>query len=167
VKIPALSLWEPLATAMARGLKKIDTRTRRFSYRGPLAIHAAKRRFDETDRTHAFRNAIGLTAPGKWEYFIKELQARGLTEGLAYGKMVCIVNVVDCVSCAEVKRSLMPYEYLLGNYTGNRQAILTGNLYKIEEPIEIVGHQGLFHWELPQHLESVVNEMVKNALVLA
>ena len=39
----ALSLWQPWASAIALGAKRIETRGWCTLYRGPLAIHAAKR----------------------------------------------------------------------------------------------------------------------------
>jgi hypothetical protein len=38
----ALSLWQPWATLIALKKKQIETRSWRTTYRGPLAIHAAK-----------------------------------------------------------------------------------------------------------------------------
>lgn len=38
----AISLWQPWASAIALGSKRIETRSWSTSYRGPLAIHAAK-----------------------------------------------------------------------------------------------------------------------------
>lgn len=38
-----LSLWQPWASAIARGLKQNETRSWSTDYRGPIAIHAAKR----------------------------------------------------------------------------------------------------------------------------
>lgn len=39
----ALSLHQPWASAIALGLKHLETRSWATSYRGPLAIHAARR----------------------------------------------------------------------------------------------------------------------------
>ena len=39
----AISLWQPWASAIAAGVKTVETRSWPTSYRGPLAIHAAKR----------------------------------------------------------------------------------------------------------------------------
>ena len=39
----ALSLWQPWASLVALRVKTIETRSWSTSYRGPLAIHAAKR----------------------------------------------------------------------------------------------------------------------------
>jgi activating signal cointegrator 1 len=41
----ALTLYEPWATLVARGEKRIETRSWKTNYRGPLAIHASKKRF--------------------------------------------------------------------------------------------------------------------------
>jgi hypothetical protein len=41
--IKAISLWQPWASLMAAGVKLHETRHWWTSYRGPLAIHAAKR----------------------------------------------------------------------------------------------------------------------------
>ena len=42
----ALTLWQPWASLIAVGAKTIETRSWSTKYRGPLAIHAAKRRPD-------------------------------------------------------------------------------------------------------------------------
>lgn len=42
----ALTLWQPWASLIAVGAKTIETRGWATNYRGPLAIHAAKRRPD-------------------------------------------------------------------------------------------------------------------------
>lgn len=42
----ALTLWQPWASLVALGIKTIETRSWSTQYRGPLAIHAAKRKPD-------------------------------------------------------------------------------------------------------------------------
>lgn len=41
--IKAISLWQPWASLMAWGIKKVETRDWQRSYRGPLLIHASKK----------------------------------------------------------------------------------------------------------------------------
>ena len=61
----ALTLTQPWATLVAIGAKRIETRSWRTSYRGPLAIHAAKgfpkwaREFAQDDWT-----CFGALKPG-------------------------------------------------------------------------------------------------------
>lgn len=44
-----LSLWQPFAQAISLGIKKHETRGWKTDYRGPLAIHAAKKPFRYQD----------------------------------------------------------------------------------------------------------------------
>jgi hypothetical protein len=39
----AVSLWQPFASLIYTGAKKIETRSWPTNYRGPLAIHAARK----------------------------------------------------------------------------------------------------------------------------
>jgi hypothetical protein len=41
--VKAITLWQPWASLVALGVKSIETRSWSTSYRGPLAIHAAKK----------------------------------------------------------------------------------------------------------------------------
>jgi len=79
----AISLWEPWATAIAIGAKKIETRSWATSYRGPLAIHAAK---------------LASHAPGIYAPLLRPVfAAAGITEfrHLAFGCVVATCRVVD------------------------------------------------------------------------
>src|SRR5262245_18042005 len=59
--IMGLSLWQPWASLIAIGAKKIETRSWPTNYRGLVAIHAAKR-FQEPERMlvgeHRFMDAL-------------------------------------------------------------------------------------------------------------
>ena len=60
----ALSLWQPWASAIACGSKTVETRSWSTKYRGPLAIHAAKRfRIGEMIHTLAHWNWTGALDP--------------------------------------------------------------------------------------------------------
>jgi hypothetical protein len=156
----ALSLWEPHATAIALGLKIYETRGWEMSYRGPLAIHAAKKLFREKDYD--------------WNWFQetrKRLSVAGCPIGrLSYGKITCIVDVVDCVptktvrDLAESERKpegvllKLPEWYFWGDFSDRgdddrlRFAFKLENVRKIpfEQRPEAVGRQGLF--EVPNEI---------------
>jgi activating signal cointegrator 1 len=156
----ALSLWEPHATAIAVGLKPWETRGWFLDYRGPLAIHASKQLFKEKD--------------WDWNWYCevkKRLSLAGVPLGhLSYGKIVCIVDVVDCVPTAKVRelaeRDRKPEGTLLkfpdwffwGNFNDRgedgklRFAFKLENVRKIplaQRPL-VVGRQGLF--EVPNEI---------------
>lgn len=156
----ALSLWQPHAAAIMLGLKPWETRGWDTSYRGPLAIHAAKKEFKEKDYD--------------WNYFV-ECRKRLALAGhpllkLDYGKVVCVVDLVDCVPTAEVRAKAAgislqdgsggrpPLWYFWGDFSDEgddgrqRFAFKLENVRKIpeaERPL-IVGRQGLF--EVPNEI---------------
>lgn len=148
----ALSLWQPWATLIAIGAKRVETRSWATSYRGPLAIHAAKR-WDEAVRAAAIANhhiavamsAVGLTA---WDV-------------LPRGAVVATCELVDCQPTASgvtldgwiaggVLWELTPYERAFGDYTPGRYAWLLADVKPLPTPIPMRGAQGLF--DLPGEL---------------
>lgn len=55
----AISLWQPWATLISTGDKTWETRSWATTYRGPLAIHAAKK-FGPLERLLAFSGWYGV-----------------------------------------------------------------------------------------------------------
>jgi hypothetical protein len=132
----AISLWQPWASLMAMGLKKIETRSWPTKYRGPLLIHAAKRKptIDEIEHIDFWLH-----------YYHKETDFLG---GLEFGKILCQVDLIGCV-----RSEIYPVEGLeleLGNYGHNRYLWITANLKTLKESIAYRGRQGLF--EIPDEL---------------
>jgi len=115
--IKALSLWQPWAEAMRRGLKRNETRSWPTSYRGWLAIHAAKR--------------IPDAVPCAWR-------------DVPLGAVVCIVNLVNCVRTEALRNELSEEEESWGDYSNGRWAWCTEDLIALPSPIPLRGHQGLF-----------------------
>ena len=83
----ALSLWQPHAQAVALGIKPFETRGWSTDYRGPLAIHAAKRPFRHQDYPRDYYLQVGA-----------RLRDAGFPlHALDYGRVLCVVDVVGCV----------------------------------------------------------------------
>jgi hypothetical protein len=94
--IKILSLWQPWATLMALGAKKIETRHWTTDYRGPFGIHAAKR-FNRDDE------AMCEDSP-----FVDVMIAHGLTyRDLPRGEVVGLGNLVD-VERIDFERTIVP-----------------------------------------------------------
>jgi hypothetical protein len=123
LSIPAISLWQPWATAMALGIKKNETRDWPTSIRGWLAIHAAKRALDAQGRLLA--------------------SALGINTNLPFGAVVCIVKLIGCER-TELLKSLgvSEQEQRWGNYKNGRWAWVTSPLDRIEmsDPYPLKGH---------------------------
>ena len=83
----ALSLWQPHAQAIALRIKPYETRGWSTSYRGPLAIHAAKKEFKYKDYPLDYYQEV-----------CRQLKQAGCPHyALDYGKILCVVDLVDCV----------------------------------------------------------------------
>lgn len=150
----ALSLWQPWATLMAIGAKKIETRSWNMRYRGPLAICATK--------TWNKKIVVMLTEankepwdkyPSDWKKIMNDLDYHGyhsLNE-LPLSAVLCVVDVVDCIPTEIISPPYSDFlsqitlkEKAFGDYSPGRYGIITENLRRLEEPIPIKGKQGIF-----------------------
>ena len=97
----ALSLWQPHATAIMMGLKPWETRGWSTDYIGPLAIHAAKKKFDHKDYPFEYTQEVARR--------FKEVKFP--LYALDYGRLLCVVDVVDCVPTANLRGRIGRYEF--------------------------------------------------------
>ena len=96
-----LSLWQPFAQAISLGIKKHETRGWKTDYRGPLAIHAAKKIFSYKDYPIPYYQEVCL-----------RLKRAGFPfYALDYGKVLCVVDLVDCVPTAKLRGRIGRYEF--------------------------------------------------------
>ena len=142
----AISLWQPWASLLVLGEKKIETRSWDTGYRGPLLIHAAKRQNiselialcadDIYDR--ALRRAFGI-APD-------DIIVNALLEKMPFG---CIIGKVDLeqtesTETFKVSGMLSDQEIALGNYDDGRYGWELENPIKFDHPVAYKGSQGFF-----------------------
>lgn len=124
----ALSLWQPWASAVALGWKKIETRHWATAYRGPLAIHAAKR-WTREERE-------------EWEI---ACEIYGLPdEPPPLGAIVAIAVLSDIRRSEDLQASISPEEREWGNYGPRRFGWILTDIVKLLEPVPFRGAQGLF-----------------------
>jgi activating signal cointegrator 1 len=129
-----LSVRQPWATFILRGVKRFETRTWRTDYRGPLAIHAGRQLDD---------NILRLCAR---PLFRQLLQAGGFASmtGLPRGYVLGFVDLVDClvVPCAGLSEALV--EQALGDFTPGRFAWQLANPRALARPLRLTGQLSLF-----------------------
>lgn len=127
----AITLWEPWATAIARGLKRIETRGWATRYRGPLAIHAAARKVTLFD------------LPGLAPHFA----GADVTEAdLAFGCVVATATLARVVRVEDIRDTLSPRELVFGNYNDGRYAWVLEDITRLANPAPAQGRQGLWSY---------------------
>jgi hypothetical protein len=99
--VKALSLWQPHAQAIGLKLKPYETRGWKTDYRGPLAIHAAKKLFNYKDYLLDYYQEVGR----RFKQIDFPLYA------LDYGKVLCVVDLVDCVPTGKLRGRIGDCEF--------------------------------------------------------
>jgi len=161
----AITIYQPWASLIGPA-KRIETRSRPISYRGPLAIHAGK-----------------TTPAWVWEIVKEDAALRDVLmrtfkhtrfETLPTGVIVATCELANCLIigqtpmriCTVCKGYLaecghtnthteqgvppikgVEQEYLLGDFSPGRHAWMLDNIKPLPEPIAATGKQGLWEWE--------------------
>lgn len=159
----ALSLTQPWASLMAIGAKRIETRLWRTDWTGPLAIHATAQRVTPRDLREFgpdFSVVLGppaemATVAGPWI----------VDAVLPYSDIVCVVELVGCVRTQDVERApgvvFTDFERAFGNYTRDRWAWITRDVWRLSTPVHCSGAQGL--WDLDLTTERRMRAQVESA----
>lgn len=145
----ALSLWQPWASAIALGAKRIETRSWKTNYQGPLLIHAGK-----SQNGHELW--CDLVQP-----IVMKLVGQNDCPGwmfLPFGALVATCDLLGCVRItndwhegATINRHgsgeiiLTAQELALGNYYPGRVGWILANVRALPKPIPYRGRQGLFN----------------------
>lgn len=166
----ALTLTQPYATLIAIHAKHIETRSWATSYRGPLAIHAAKGLGPVGGRNGlidlvgmpVFQEVLVPDAKGGayWEEIIDAVNAADV---LPRGAVIATCELYDCRptddEAAPGKQGWSGYvgnkltywdltdqERAFGDYAPNRFAWLLANVTPLPVPIPAKGALGLWEW---------------------
>lgn len=129
--LKALSLWQPWASYIAQGAKRYETRGWATSYRGPLAIHAAKRPMREAERAllSAWPRPFG-------------------SPPMPFGAVIATARLADCIQMTEALiRAIDKRERELGDWRAGRWAWVLLEVMPLQQPVPTRGAQGLFDWE--------------------
>ena len=152
----ALTLYEPFARLVGVGVKSVETRSWGTSYRGPLAIHAAKKWDDEVcadiERVRAdLKKCWALCGLGLRDDQKAMLYDLPWRDGL--GCVLAVVNMVDCRPMVEAPDRV---EELFGSFGPGRWGWVFRGVEPLPSPIPCRGNRML--WELPADVEERVTE---------
>lgn len=164
----AITLTQPWATLVAIGAKRIETRSWATSYRGPLAIHAAKgfgkggaREHKALCGTEPFCSVLNVACEAHYDALDKSggvLRAMAEHPFMPMGAIVATCELVHCeLICYDwpdnqlvsqrTQHRLTSQERAFGDYTPGRYAWLLANVRALEVPIPAKGALGLWEWE--------------------
>ena len=133
-----ITLTQPWATLIAVSAKKIETRSWRTSYRGPLAIHAAKG-FPKWAREFTMEPVCYEAVKSFTDGRIKTFPA------YPTGVVLATCTLVDCVPIHEVELT-SERERAFGDYSEGRFAWMLSNVAPFPIPIPAKGALGLWDW---------------------
>jgi hypothetical protein len=132
----ALSLWQPWASMIQYGYKKVETRSWYTAYRGNLLICSAKKK--SRDLEAYFNNSLLPAIPLLLEY-----------ECLPLGEALVICRLDNCFEISKDNISLQSeLELKMGNWEPGRFAWQFSNIRPLAEPFNVVGKQGLFEVDI-------------------
>ncbi|MCC6426255.1 MAG: ASCH domain-containing protein [Phycisphaerales bacterium] len=170
-----ISLWQPWATLVSLGEKRVETRSWETKYRGPLAIHAAKkwdRRLEELSVTNpAIFDALTRSDELRRRFTAPEEDRLGLLRLLPTGCIIATCTLVACLPTPKTPppfghyfdlfdsrrlpsadpsvRSISPAEMVLGDYSPGRWAWFLDDIKPLAKPIHCTGRQRIFDVEVP------------------
>ena len=168
-----ISLWQPFASLIAIGAKRVETRNWSTAYRGEIAIHAAKRWTTEEQliaHTSPFRGALveglGLSHPDYIDVFIP------LGAIVAVARLVGVLPTNDiCIFGGQLTSG--PYvhedgyfpcgvhEADFGDFSPGRYAWLLSDIRRLPTPVPCKGAQQI--WTAPPEVEAKVRAQLTEA----
>lgn len=139
----ALTIWQPWSSLLVFGQKKYETRSWATAYRGPIAIHAAKR--------PVRRTIDALDTGNAWdtlELFESLFPGTGELAQLSTGAIIGTAILTGCNLIDEAfAAGLTPQERALGDFTLGRYAWEFQKMIPVDPPIPAKGMQGLWEWK--------------------
>lgn len=138
----AITLHQPWASLVAAGWKEVETRSWSTPYRGPLAIHAGKKRDRDGRELWKGCDFYGLPA----------------FDDLPFGVIVATCQLASIHRTGseiffQPKRG-WHVERGFGNYSLGRFAWVLKDVVPVDPPIPAHGWQQLWNWEPPQHVSA-------------
>jgi hypothetical protein len=148
--VNALTLWQPHATLMAIGAKKIETRSWDLPARVAgawVAIHAASFKSVPISVLRSVLADPAITTVLR-SYAIDPAK-------LPYGAIVAVAHLTRALPTTSLVGKVSPQEAILGDYSAGRFGWMTADVIPLLDPVLCKGAQGL--WPLGLHTETQVH----------
>ena len=154
--IRMLSLWNPWAHFLSLGMKRVETRSWKTEYRGPVLIHASSK--DGKDVRAITEELLAQLPQTQRDVFE--------SKPVFYGGIVAIAHLAEINPTTYWKLSgrLSCEEQLLGDYGPNLHGWLFTDIKRLDDPISFRGRQGLCRVDKEELVTAMATPM-QNALL--
>jgi len=158
----ALTIYQPYASLVAVRAKRFDTHTWYTSYRGPIAIHAAKKRVEDV-LDEMFPDYI---TPFEVAFVSTIRVILGQEGDLPHGAIIAKAQLVGCYKISHIQETagtpievgywkqggmvwcdISEQEQLFGNWSAGNYAWELQNVIPLDEPIPCRGYQRIWNWD--------------------
>jgi len=130
-----ITIRQPYATLIVLGLKEFETRKWRTHYRGPLVIHASKRKMKTPQLL-----LVDWLLSNVSRVYHDQLKA------FSYGAAVGRVELIECKPQSSYRKNIKRRERRVGNWDVDYAWKLAYPV-QFESPIFARGYQGLWNWK--------------------
>lgn len=148
MKIPAITIWQPWASLIVHGMKRFETRSWLVDYRGPIAIHAAK------------KNPLSVELEWPKALFEKVVKQIGDFRLLPRGAVIGLVRLVSVCNAGRLLSSTPGFvetdECYLGDYSLGRYAWALRDPKRFVQPYQQRGQQRLWYWDVPKREQDII-----------
>jgi activating signal cointegrator 1 len=159
----ALSITQPWATLIARGRKRIETRSWRTAYTGPLAIHASQG-FPLWARSLCFDDVIyrALFDRTVMDDLRKGWDHASSVAALPRGAVIATARLTICEATDSARAEDIlanvgtPDEWHFGDYSPGRWMWVLADAQQLPEPVPARGSLGMWDWTPPASLPLVI-----------
>jgi len=142
-EMKAMTLWQPWATLVAIGAKRIETRSWSTNYRGPLAIHAA---VSKKGHEACLREPVRST--------LEAFHYRSCA-ALPTGKVIAICELIDILPTEDVRDIVENRELAFGDFETGRYAWLLEDVRSLPIAMPATGRQGLWTWDYSDEMPAI------------
>lgn len=155
----AISLWQPWASAIAVGLKTIETRSwapPTAAIGQPLAICSAKAQtvFMNNERLHLRDWWIAHVRYNPDHHIPFHRAGMDNWVDLPFGKVVATARLYAVCSTSEDPPPdgvSLNTDAAWGDFSPGRFAWFLDNITPLEQPVPVIGRQGIFNWSPTPH----------------
>lgn len=149
----ALTLWQPWASLISLGVKRIETRGWGTHYRGQIAIHAAKK-WDTAIKDKCREAKMYLERLRFDDQGDREIRFKDMPVHFPSPLLGCVLCTADLVDCRLMTSSPDRIEDDWGCFGVGRYGWSLENVKPLHEPVFCRGAQGFWNWDHDESKET-------------